>query len=102
MPNGNAIIETYVNPSEEDNRERAIYYKWSGKVEKGIYVGFWNAIYRHNDGYHEFDNISFVNGQAQKIGTMRSGRDIHADCVQCGSDYHLCLDKGVYGIAGCY
>ena len=104
MPDGNAIIETYMNLAEVNTYDKKYseYIKWSGKVEKGIYVGFWNAIFKYDDKYHEFDNISFINGQIQKIGVTQDGRDISAYCVQCGSDHRLLCASGIFGIAGCY
>ena len=101
IPNGSATLETYTNPAEA-NSVRGNDVKHSGQVEKGVYVGYWNWIVKRDDGNHEFDNVFFINGQGQGIGVTREGEDIHAYCVQCGSDHSLLVGDRTYGIAGCH
>ena len=99
VPNGDTVIESYEIGSDGVIRES----KRSGRVEKGIYVGFWDEVIKQDDGYHVFDNIFFVDGQAQRIGVDRYGQDVDAYCATCGDgNHHLVMRDGIHRIPGDY
>lgn len=98
MPNGDCIVESYINMDEIDRKEGKSYAKYArdeGKVDDGIYQGAWDfywdmEIEGHCD--HEW-SVDIDDGYLQMDDSGNAGY-----CKNCGAN--LLGGKSGYRIAG--
>ncbi len=88
VPDGMAVIETFINPEEivrKEGEHYAVYIRKNGDIKKGVYEGRWNIYWdmeEENACNHEW-NVTYENGIMSAI----EGNDA-AYCIKCNARLH--------------